>query len=103
MAGFSREGLIQALNNEFKKKDNEELPSAERYESRFDNSTRTLYCGSVSFKMDDIESAERYFEETAQFFLGSAGENEDRARKGEFCKIAAEAIRRLRFLGNQTV
>jgi hypothetical protein len=53
--------------------------------------------------MDDIENAERYFEETAQFFLGSAGENEDRARKGEFCKIAAEAIRRLRFLGNQTV
>lgn len=99
---FSRENLIQALNNEFKKKDNQELPSSEKYESRFDRATRTLYCGSVSFKMDDIENAEQYFEDTFQYFSSSAGQNEDRARKAEFCRIAAEAIRRMKMSGSQT-
>ena len=84
----SKNSLIFALNQAI---NGNELPDAKVITSHFDVSTGTMYCeNDESFDRAMIKEAQAYFKIIGVGMRKST--NPETIKKGEFCKIAEEAI-----------
>ena len=84
----SKNSLIYALNQAM---NGSELPDAKVSTSHFDVSTGTMYCdNNESFDRAMIKEAQSYFKLIEVGMRTST--NPETIKKGEFCKIAEEAI-----------
>ena len=85
---MSKESLIYSLNQALR---GDDLPDAKVNISKYDPSTGTMYCDNdVSFNTAKIREAKKYFEVVGQMMRSSG--NMESMKKGDYCKIAEEAI-----------